>query len=64
MKTKQALVLALLFMYCSLPSLAHDASTAEHMKLGFEGGIVIGLVLGFVSGVILMSYLYKSRLQR
>lgn len=64
MKIVQFLVLALVFLYCSLPSLAHDASTAEHMKLGFEGGIVIGVILGFVSGVILMSYLYKSRLQR
>jgi|AGTN01.2.fsa_nt_gi hypothetical protein len=44
------IVLALLLM-SSLPVLAHDGTAGEHLILGIDTGLVVGIAIGFAAGV-------------
>lgn len=38
-------------LLAALPAFAHEGSTGEHLVLGMDTGLAIGLAVGFFSGV-------------
>ena len=53
-------MLALLFLI-ALPAIAHEGTMGDHLVLGFDTGIVLGIAIGFIAGVGATVIYFKNR---
>lgn len=44
-------LILLLFVVSCLPAVAHEGNAGEHLILGLDTGLVVGIVIGFSAGV-------------